>query len=127
MNVKVMKVNDIQLSECTYTRVEGNIRKVWDVPVLVQFVKEKKYKTFDLPIEGIDMSNLMWCIRNTIDFIKHYRRCNKADLKYPILIDDMGTICDGWHRVVKATIEGKKYIKAIRLDEIPEASCEEKL
>jgi hypothetical protein len=117
-----MKINNVVLSDCTYTRTEGNTKTVWDIPTLLQYVKEKKYKVFDLPIDGIDLTNLMWRISTTLDFIYHYKRCSNTDLKHPVLIDDRGCICDGWHRVVKAIAEDKKYIKAIRIEEMPDAS-----
>jgi hypothetical protein len=69
----------------------------------------------------------MWRISSTYDFITHYKRVKDTDLKYPILLDDRGCICDGWHRVAKAIIEGKKYIKAIRIEEMPDASHEEQV
>ena len=45
---------------------------------------------------------------------------NQADLKYPIILDDTGFICDGWHRLLKSIVEGKDTIKAIRLKVMPD-------
>jgi hypothetical protein len=120
-----MKFNEVVLSDCLYTRTVGNTKTSWDVPTLLQYVKEQKYKTFDLPLDGINITDLMWRINSTYDFITHYKRVKDTDLKYPILLDDRGCICDGWHRVAKAIIEGKKYIKAIRIETMPDASHEE--
>lgn len=33
----------------------------------------------------------------------------------PILLDSYGLVCDGNHRIARAILEGKKYIKAYRL------------
>ena len=33
-----------------------------------------------------------------------------------------GTICDGWHRVVKTILKGETTIKAIRIEEMPDPS-----
>ena len=41
------------------------------------------------------------------------------ELKYPILIDHLGRICDGYHRIVKAIIENKTEIDATRIEEMP--------
>ena len=51
----------------------------------------------------------------------HIRRMNKADLQYPIILDDTGYICDGWHRLLKSIIGGKETIMAIRLPLMPES------
>lgn len=121
-----MKVySPMKLSDHTYTRVERGVKYIWDIPVLLSFVKEQGYKPFDLPLDGIDLSSLMWRMDNTQEFITHVKRVNECDDSHPILIDDLGVICDGWHRVVKAIIKGKHTIKAIRLNEMPGASCTE--
>lgn len=122
-----MTFNDLQLSDHCYTRTINGIKNTWDVPVLIQFAKENNYKVFDLPLDGINLSGLMWTIDNMRDIAYHITRINKTDLKYPILLDNLGNICDGWHRVIKAIIEGNKTIKAIRLDEMPDPSCSEKI
>lgn len=92
----------------------------WAVPRLIQYVKEKNYPIFDLPLAGICVEHIVWDIKSMQNFIHHANRINKADLKYPILLDEQGYICDGWHRVVKAFIEGKSTIKAIRIQTMPE-------
>jgi len=59
------------------------------------------------------------------DMAYHIDRVNKADFKHPILIDNQGCICDGWHRVMKAIMLGHTTIKAIRLLDMPFASSTE--
>lgn len=39
--------------------------------------------------------------------------------KLPIILDDLGYITDGWHRVAKAILEGKETIKAVRIQNMP--------
>jgi len=114
--------NKFNLSNNEWVRTIDGVEYTWDIPTLIQFVKEKKYKTIKIPIDALDISWSPFDYSNVSEFIKHVRRVKETDLKYPILIDDLGTICDGWHRVVKAIIENKKYIKAIRLKEMPKAS-----
>ena len=53
------------------------------------------------------------------------KRTNNADLKYPIILTDKGVICDGWHRLCKAVYQGDEYIKAIRIEKMPEYSGKE--
>ena len=113
-----------KLSNNNWSRTEGNKKYIWDVPTLVQFAKEENYKTFDLNLDCIDLSGT-FNFDTYLGFLKYVKRINEVDFKYPILIDDLGTICDGWHRVAKAIISGKKTIKAIRLNEMPAASSVE--
>ena len=55
-------------------------------------------------------------------FLYHLKRVNDTNLDYPVILDDEGVICDGWHRVAKAYLEGRPTVKAIRLLEMPDAS-----
>lgn len=82
----------------------------------------KTIKPFDLPLQGIDLSVRPWGENMTIDsYVYHAKRMNEADLNYPIILDNKGFICDGWHRVSKAILEGRTTIKAIRLKIMPDA------
>ena len=113
-----LDLDPLKFYESTYTAY-GNS---YDAPTLVQFAKDKGYPTFDMPIVGIDMSELPFAVDDFAQFVWQLSRVMKTDLAYPILLDDHGTICDGWHRVAKAVMEGRTTIKAIRLQEMPDAS-----
>ena len=113
-----LDLEPLKFYESTYTAY-GNS---YDAPTLVQFAKDKGYPTFDMPIAGIDMSELPFAVDDFAQFVWQLSRVMKTDLAYPILLDDHGTICDGWHRVAKAVMEGRTTIKAIRLQEMPDAS-----
>jgi len=93
---------------------------LWEASTLVAYCKEQKYPVFNLPIAGIDLSANPFNIADFREFISHVHRMNKTDLKYPVLLDDTGYICDGWHRVAKAIMEGKSHVKAIRILKMPE-------
>lgn len=81
----------------------------------------KKYPVFELPLAGLNIAGYPWGNNPTIDnFIYHSKRVQNADLKNPIILDDMGCIADGWHRICKAILEGRETIKAIRLEDMPE-------
>lgn len=113
-----LDLDPLKFYESTYTAY-GNS---YDAPTLVQFAKDKNYPVFDMPIVGIDMSGLPFAVNSFAQFVWQLSRVMKTDLAYPILLDDHGTICDGWHRVAKAVMEGQSTIKAIRLQEMPDAS-----
>jgi hypothetical protein len=75
---------------------------------------------FGLPVDGIDLGAWPWESKINIDMLAlHVMRAMDSDLSYPIILDDCGYIADGWHRVLKAIITGRKKVKAIRLRVMP--------
>ena len=116
-NPPIVKIRTQGLAENTYTS-NGNI---WAASNLVQYCKEKRYPIFDLPLAGIDLSYSPWSnLSNVKQIASHFKRVQLANLDYPVILDDHGYIADGWHRVIKALIEGKHTIKAIRIQEMPQ-------
>lgn len=75
----------------------------------------KALKPFDCPIAALDLSGEIWrgCDMFTLAF--HCKKVVEADLKYPIILDWRGNVADGRHRIIKALIEGKRTVKAVRL------------
>ena len=80
----------------------------------------KKYEPFEIPIAGIDIGINPWGDQTIKSFCYHVQRLKKCDLNYPVILDNTGYICDGWHRLAKAIIEGKETIMAVRLTVMPE-------
>ena len=92
--------------------------KVWEVPRLIRLTKEQKLKPFKLYLNNIDLDVERWNNTNNIfGYATHMKRVLNTELKYPIILDYSGCIIDGWHRIVKALIEGKEYINAVRFKE----------
>jgi hypothetical protein len=89
----------------------------------------KKYKPFKLPLRHIDTCITVW--RHVADinsFAWHMKRSIHANLKYPIIMDNQGTIINGWHRMAKALATDQKYILCIRLEEpLPAAEIKKKV
>ena len=115
-NRKAPKVNisDLHMDEHNY---DDGV-SVWSVHKLIEH--SKKFDVFDMPLAGINLSGQPWGEEWNIDwFIFQMKRVNATELKHPILLDDMGNICDGWHRIVKAIIEGERTVPAIRLETMP--------
>jgi hypothetical protein len=75
----------------------------------------KELKPFDLPIAGIGLSAVIWNDCNIYDLAFHCKKVNDADLKKPIILDWNGEIADGRHRLIKAIMQGKRTIKAVRI------------
>lgn len=114
-----MKYPKVKLIKTTL--LENNFvdkyKGVWNSTKLIE--QSKKYKSFDMPLCGIDLSRMPWSMPSVVSFIDHMYRCENSDLKYPVILDDEGCIADGWHRIAKAILLGKETIKTIRLEEMP--------
>ena len=108
----------MQFRESRYVDPDGYY---WNATTLYEFVKEKGYKPFELPLEAINLSFLPFDIPDLDTFIWQIRRVRDVDLKYPILLNNKGEIIDGYHRICKAFLTNKKTIKAIRLLEMPKS------
>jgi hypothetical protein len=75
---------------------------------------------FKMPLCGIDISVEPWGKMTIKSFIYHSKRVSNCTLDHPVILDDTGYICDGWHRVVMAVLRGDEYIMAKRLIVMPE-------
>lgn len=116
-NPPIVELQTQGLAENTY-RSDNNI---WSASNLIQWCKEKEYPIFDLPLAGIDLSYSPWTsLSNVKQIANHFKRVQLANLDYPVILDDHGYIADGWHRIIKALVDGKSTIKAIRIQEMPQ-------
>ena len=94
----------------------------WDVDKLVELTK-------DLPVVEVPLSEIKeldepyWYGEGHSptcrELLVHFQLVNECDLAYPIILCSDGRIMDGMHRVVKATLENKEVIKAVRFDKTP--------
>ena len=50
----------------------------------------------------------------------HCRRINETDPRIPVIINDNGRLMDGGHRLARALLEGRKTVKAVRFEKMPE-------
>ena len=91
----------------------------WNAATLIQHVKEKGLKPFDLPLIALDIGVMPFSISNVWDVAYHMKRVMNTSLKNPIIMNDTGYIIDGWHRLVKALLLEKETIKAVRFDDNP--------
>jgi hypothetical protein len=92
--------------------------KVWSVPSLI--VRAKDLVPFDLPLAAIYSGSEVWApVGSAYGVAHHVRRALDVDTSHPIILDEAGFIMDGWHRVLRALIDGKPTIKAVRFDKTP--------
>lgn len=76
---------------------------------------------FNLPLIELDISVQPWKLTNIAGFVYHAKRILEADYKtYPVILDPTGYICDGWHRVAHAILNGETTIRAKILKVLPE-------
>jgi hypothetical protein len=89
----------------------------WSVPRLINLAKD--LEVMEIPLKHL---NFMHNYENLTlrELVGHMMSVQKADLQYPIILDEDGEIMDGRHRVMKALLEGKETIKAVRFEENPE-------
>ena len=119
MKQKNNMYNELGIEKFSYLQNTYERRGVtYTVTSLIE--ASKGLDVFDVPIKSIDIGVCPWGEVDIKSSAYHFIRTNEASLDYPIILDDTGYICDGWHRVVKAIIEGRKTIKAVRLTVMPE-------
>jgi hypothetical protein len=100
---------------------DGN--KVWSVNRLVELSK-------DLPRQHVEIESIKeldepyWFDENKNStcrtILSHLRLVHEADLQYPIILSSDGRLMDGMHRVIKAALDGRKHILAVRFTIDPE-------
>lgn len=112
----VLSFSTLGFEESRYNR--GN--KYWNATTLLKACQDQSLEPFEYPLAAYDLSDLNFEIRNTDDFIWNMKRCMNADCQYPIILDELGQVADGNHRVCKAILDGKNTILAYRLQYMPE-------
>jgi len=109
-----VKVDGCYVADNTYTE-DG---KVWLVTNLI--ARAEGLVPFDLPLAAIYSGAQVWAPTGSAYGIAHHvRRALDVDTSYPIILDQTGFIMDGWHRVLRALIDGRSTIKAVRFAETP--------
>lgn len=87
---------------------------------LLKAVKEQNLEPFDYPVAAYDMSNKRFSLENMDDFCFQVRRTLAADYENnPIILDDLGQVADGNHRLCHAIVDGVTSVKAYRLYKMP--------
>lgn len=105
-----IKLPDSEPLQDRYTDGGGNY---WNVARLIDDTKD--LEPFDCPLAALDLSNETWsgCDLSHLPF--HVKKVMDADLSKPIILSWNGAIADGRHRIIKAIVEGKTTIKAVRM------------
>lgn len=91
-------------------------KQQWSVSRL--FELSKSLKVLNIPLDHINM-NYGYEDLSLRELCGHMMAVNSADLTCPIILDEDGQIMDGRHRLMKAIINNKSTIKAVRFLENP--------
>ena len=115
-------VDNMTFAESEYHRGD----KIWTAQTLYDFAKVKgnvfsneRMHQLELILSKESKKAKPFECNQLHSFIFQCKRVNQCSLEYPIILDDVGQIADGYHRLCKAILEGKETIKAIRLLEMP--------
>jgi len=93
--------------------------KVWNATTLIKQAEKEGNNVFDYDLRCLPLQD-RWYNLDCADLAETLTRVSNTNLKYPIILTNAGGVADGFHRVVKAIVEGKQAIKAIRLINMPE-------
>lgn len=96
-------------------KIESLLRAAEGLPVIAYPVEKEK-----LLEEAI-----MWRLDNFHDFLVHWKRVKEADLAKPLILRSDGYVMDGWHRLIKAILEGKAELPAKKFEIDPEPDFSE--
>lgn len=105
--IKLAKIDPLQ------DRFEDGTGDYWGVARLID--DTKNLKPFNCPLAALDLSHIIWKNSDMVDLAWHCKKVNEADLEQPIILSWDGSIADGRHRVIKAIISDKRFIKAVRM------------
>lgn len=118
-NKKYPTINYSKLSfdESRYRRG----KKYWYASTLLRAALDAELEPFEYPVACYDLSSKYFSLENTDDFIWQIKRTLDADYEnHPIILDDMGQVADGNHRLCHAILDGKSHVMAYRLQNMPE-------
>ena len=96
----------------------------WDVDRLIRLSAQ-------LPVEEVlladigDVDTDYWFDRSmetasVRKVVEHMRLVAVADLAYPIILGPDGRVMDGMHRVARALLEGRRTVRAVRFESLPD-------
>jgi hypothetical protein len=96
----------------------------WDVDRLIRLTAD--FPVIDVPLHEIrDLDTPYWAFPDSPaptvrELIGHMRMVRDVDPQYPVILGSDGRVMDGMHRIVKAVLDGRTTIRAVRFDRDPE-------
>jgi hypothetical protein len=97
-------------------------KNIYSVDMMFAYLNSNKHPVETLSIEKLEpqLDELVWgdwspmTVLEKMDtkkYSENAERIKKADLSYPIIVTGKHRIVDGFHRLARAKLEGKKTIK----------------
>ena len=120
-----MKIADIIAEPCSFEESGfDDGENYWSATSLYEQAEKEKAHPYRLKLRDVDLTRMVWRTDSVRvgDYAYHARRAMNTDLDIPIIVGPLGGIMDGYHRVMRAVIEGRDYIMAMRLVELPEST-----
>lgn len=90
--------------------------KEWRVSALIKRAEE--LEPFDLPLEHVNLT-INYKLSSMREFCGHVKLILNADLEIPIILNEDGALMDGRHRIMRAILDGKDTVKAVRFEVDP--------
>lgn len=112
----IVNFNKLEFEESSYHRGGEH----WMATTLFLECQKQGLEPFELPLAGLDLSKLLFRCSSTDEFVWQMKRCLDSNLDHPIILDNLGQVADGNHRICKALLEGRRTILAYRLQTMPE-------
>ena len=106
-----------------HSRQVGSDQHTWDVHRLVRLASGQV--PVRVPLTDIAELDELWWYQTEDDIptprslSEHMVLVRETDLTHPIILCQDGLLMDGMHRVVKALLEGRDSIEAVRLIPTP--------
>ena len=106
-----------------HRRYIGSETHVWDVHKLIRAASDLPH--LNVPVEDIAEIDENWwyqepdALPTPRSVAHHLLLVHMADLAYPVILCSEGRIMDGMHRVVKALVENRKCVSAVRFPVTP--------
>lgn len=118
--LKIYQENTCTFDGSAFSDQAGN---EWSAPYLYRIAKERGIKPETVSLRHLMIDMMPWengGISSIDRLIYHLVRIENADTSIPVIMGWDGYVMDGWHRIAKAIMEGKKSIKAYRFEKYVE-------
>lgn len=104
-----------------YTSRRNGVERVYDVARLWRLGAGLERKSIE--IDTLNLNKKVWfngSCPSISEITREFEKVLIADLSYPIILDQSGSIMDGYHRIVKAKLQNDRQIAAIQFEINPE-------
>ncbi|WP_306127321.1 hypothetical protein [Roseovarius sp. MMSF_3350] len=117
------KVEPKPIRKQYHSRIVGSDRYIWDVHRLIRASRDLEVEMF--PVAEILEADENWwyssveAVPTPRSLALHMALINDVDPSHPIILSAEGRLMDGMHRVVKAILESRTHIPAVRFAKTP--------